>query len=285
MNHWYDFNTMVYFVNKNSKIVRQTYCLNNSLELQQKIRYILKVMKLKNINYKPKKRVTLTDEIANFISSQIENGEIKEGDILPPEITLAEQFQVSRPVIREALAQLKFDGLIDSRKGSGAIVSSLLNKKTFKLKVSEDHELDENHLFEFRLLLEGEAAALAAIRCTQEDIDNLEQCLEKMEKAVKTKESGYEPDINFHSTLANASGNPYIRDFVNYLHGKITLMVSNARNKSNLESESAHIVQMEHVRIFEAIKNKNAQKAKEAARIHILRSAYRQGYKLLNEDW
>jgi GntR family transcriptional repressor for pyruvate dehydrogenase complex len=240
----------------------------------------------KDIQFQPKKRQSLTEEVTSSLLEQIESGELKEGDVLPSEQELAGLFQVSRPVVREALARLKYDGLIESRQGSGPIIAPASNRRSFLIKEYENSTDDTVHLFELRLILEGEAAFLASVRRTDEQLGLLKESLDRMEEAITEGRSGVEGDVDFHNTLTLACGNPYLRDFLNFLNTKIYAMVEKARQKSDMQPVSAQIVQDEHLAIYNAIKDRDSSRAREAICRHLVNSAKRQnvmlpdGYKI-----
>lgn len=238
-------------------------------------------MKLKSANFTFIKGPSLGEEIADIIFKKIECGEIKEKDILPTEQELVNKFQVSRTVIREALARLRYDDIVSSKKGVGTIVNSIEERKTFRLR--ENNKSDKSkriYLYEFRFILEGEAAALAAIRRKKEHVELLSNYIEEMKYAIDHQLQGVVPDMKFHQSIAEASGNSYIRDFMNFLYRKVKLLIESARNKSNLQHQLAQEVLDEHIGIFKAINSKSPVKARKAVHYHILNGAHRQNLEI-----
>jgi DNA-binding FadR family transcriptional regulator len=113
----------------------------------------------------------LPSQVARLISDEIPAGRFKPGDRLPTERELAETFGVSRNVVREAIAKLRFEGAVEPRQGSGVFV--LGNKAHLALRI--DTEIWRNtrlfsNLFELRSILEVEAAGLAAARRTRSQL-------------------------------------------------------------------------------------------------------------------
>src|SRR5690606_26181588 len=105
----------------------------------------------------------LPDAIAQQIRLKIISGEFKEGQKLPTEHELCGLFQVSRNVVREAIARLKLTGLVDTRRGVGTFVSGNVNAKKFE--VFTEDLLDSGQLqqiYQLRIEIESGAAALAA---------------------------------------------------------------------------------------------------------------------------
>lgn len=208
---------------------------------------------------------------------RIESGEFRPGDILPSEQNLAEMFKVSRTVVREALARLKYEGVIESKRGSGPIVKGPGPDRGFTMDVDELSQGELVDFFEFRIVLEGEAAAMAAVRRTSEQLNQLHNQLEKIFRAVEAEESGNEPDYLFHQLIADIAGNQYLSNFVKFLSAKIWLGVHRARWKSNQERGLANAVFEEHRDVYRAIESGNPRQARAMAQRHLLNSAKRQG--------
>jgi len=239
------------------------------------------IEKMKSLpNFKRAPR--LSDQINTFLNQEIEKGLLKPGQRLPSENNLAEQFGVSRTVIREAFASLKRDGLLESKHGIGAVVAESGNLRAFRLEGLENANAEEiSQLFELRAILEGDAARLAAKRRSDQDADRLKQCLEAMAVAVREGRDGSGPDADFHQTIAEASGNPYLRAFMSFINGKLRLLIRKARDHSSLQPGLPGLVQQEHATIFEAIAEKEPQKARWAALAHLENAARRLGLDVL----
>lgn len=227
-----------------------------------------------------KKRQGLPEELASIIIRRIEGGDFKLGDVLPSEQTLAEIYQVSRTVVREALARLKYEGIIMSKRGSGPVVCSTAPQKSFSIEVENDAGAPLSSFFEFRMLMEGEAAALAAVRHTKEHRKRFQEYLEAMGKAIEENTSGADPDYRFHCLIADAAGNEYLSTFTRYLSTKIWMRVYSARGLSNKIRKNAQRVFAEHTAIYDAIIARNPVAARAAAQSHLLCSAKRQGLDL-----
>lgn len=223
------------------------------------------------------KRQSLPEELAAIMMRRIESGEFHPGDILPSEQNLADMFKVSRTVVREALARLKYEGIIESKRGSGPIVRGATPERGFTMNVED---LSQGELFdfmEFRIIMEGEAAALAARRRSSKHLAQLREHLADMRKAVDNKESGNEPDYLFHQLIADCAGNQYLANFLKFLSAKIWLGVYRARWKSNQLPELADAVYEEHRAVFLAIEASAPHLARAMAQRHIINSAKRQG--------
>ncbi|SKA96206.1 DNA-binding transcriptional regulator, FadR family [Paucidesulfovibrio gracilis DSM 16080] len=226
------------------------------------------------------KRQTLPEELAGIIMRQIEGGDFKPGDVLPSEQSLANTFNVSRTVVREALARLKFEGVIESKRGSGPVVRGIDARKTFTLPSAFSSKSERAQIIEFRLIMEGESAALAAARRTQEQVDVLRDYLENMRLAIENKTSGLVPDYRFHCLIAEAAHNEYITSFIKFLSSKMLGGVQEARSLSNKDLKRASMVLEEHSVIYDAILRQSPEDARAAVYAHLMSSAKRQGIEL-----
>jgi GntR family transcriptional repressor for pyruvate dehydrogenase complex len=155
------------------------------------------------------------EQIVKQIQHAIRDGQIAPGERLPTERELADQFGVSRSVVREAIKVLGTMGLVESRQGSGSYVQNSTIKtisRAFVLSVSPDAESVEK-LFEFRQVLETEAARLAAIRATPEQIQAIEETLARMNQRenLDAWHLFAEVDTPFHILISEACGNPYLQ--------------------------------------------------------------------------
>ena len=161
--------------------------------------------------FKPAKTQRASEAIYNQIYPKIVSGELQPGDRLPPERELAEMFQRSRPVVREALRMLQQDGLLDISLGSagGAVVRGVSLKSVEEplenLVAMGAINLDE--LLEYRHINDRGCARLAAIHHTEEDAAALRKTLEGAKASLDIPFSFQEYDIAFHTALAAASHN------------------------------------------------------------------------------
>lgn len=209
------------------------------------------------------------DQLYQEIMSAIVNGTLPEGGKLPSEVELAASFGVSRPVVREALARLRADELIVSRHGSGSYVQRKPSRQLLSL-APIGGIADLMRCFEFRVALEGEAAALAAKRRTEKDIAEINAALDDLEDAISRKRVGTKADIRFHNAIAHASKNKLFTMALKTLADVIFQSVTVAR-KLTLQASTKRLlaVQAEHRRIFESIKNEDANGARKAMRLHL----------------
>lgn len=180
-------------------------------------------------NFKKLDRKPLSESVAEQIESAIYDGTFAVGHQLPSEQQLALQFGVSRNIVREAYKYLKERGLIDIQNGMGAYVSQPTTDRTSNALGRYIRMLDQDdiiaNLYEVRRLIEGESARLAAVRATEEDLDHLQSCIKRMEEHAGSVEAWTDADLDFHLSLAKASGNSLfpvlLQPLVDYLRGVI----------------------------------------------------------------
>lgn len=217
----------------------------------------------------PVNPVKLADQVYEEILGHIVGGKYAEGGRLPAESELALAYAVSRPVVREALSRLRADGIVVSRHGSGSYVRRRPAPDFLKLApIGSIAEL--MRCFEFRIGLEGEAASLAATRRTREDLAEMQAALRALGQVIRAGEVGAEADIRFHNAIARASKNKLFESAMQALSAHTIQGMSLARNLSLRASLARmRLVQREHRRIFDAIRDEDPTAARDAMRAHI----------------
>jgi GntR family transcriptional regulator, transcriptional repressor for pyruvate dehydrogenase complex len=139
----------------------------------------------------------------------LNSGAFKQGDKLPTQVELMTRYSAGRNTVREAVQGLVALGLLDVRAGSGTIVCRIDGQAVMARTVSATN-LDEvamSDLLELRLLLEGEAAALASERAAVTDHDAIRAALADYQDAVRRSEEVYSHDVAFHRSIADATHN------------------------------------------------------------------------------
>ena len=211
----------------------------------------------------------LANQLYDQFLEQIALGNWPVGRRLPPEMRLGEMFSASRPVVRQALGQLKEDGIITSRQGSGNYVvrSPAVEFLTF---ASVGNIAELLRCFEFRVGLEGEAAALAAIRRTDQDLALIEEKLLVARELVEPVDPGTDADFEFHLSVALASNNDFYVTTFRSLREQALYGMKLARNLSLAKNLArAATVQEEHTVVFNAIRDRQPDLARSALRAHI----------------
>jgi DNA-binding GntR family transcriptional regulator len=215
------------------------------------VRNIFSTIKLDN--YKP-----LRELVFAAMREAIVKGELKPGERLM-EVQLAEEMGVSRTPVREAIRKLELEGLVVMVPRKGAYVAGLTLK-------------DAANVFEIRGSLEGLAAALAAERITEEEINDLDRVLEDIAKAGEKGDVDtiIKKDMEFHQKLFSATRNERLAQIISNLKEQIDrFRIKSFTNPKRLKS-----VILEHKKILDAIKNGDAENAEKLARDHIYESEY-----------
>ncbi len=217
---------------------------------------------------KPKK---IYEIVAEQLTEMILSGEVKPGERLSSVQQLAEDFNVGRSAIREALSALKAMGYIEIRQGEGTFVKKIDFDVTNKMIPRVLQEDDIRQLFDIRKFNETGAASLAADNRTSEDIDKLEGILAKMKKFEGDGGLGEEADIEFHMAIVKASKNEMLYRLMTTISETMQESMREARQLF-LYSNDEKMRQLydEHYAIFQAIKNKDSGLAYKKMMEHIV---------------
>jgi GntR family transcriptional repressor for pyruvate dehydrogenase complex len=217
--------------------------------------------------FKPIKQFRVSEEVAKQLKESILLGNFNTGDKLPAERDLAEDFQVSRVAIREALRKLENSGFIVTRQGvtGGAYVTDL----TFEYLVSAFLDLfladkiSISELRQVRLIIEPEVAQLAAARITPEYAQRLKHSLEVEELPISSLSEDMERKQKVHIILAEMSGNRILEALVRSLMG----LTRRAVEAAEADPQYMHPAGM-HRPIVEAVLAGNAEAAAAAMKKH-----------------
>ena len=217
---------------------------------------------------KTMQKSNMYEEIADRLEEMILSDEIKSDAKLPGEAALASSFGVSRPVIREALMLLNARGLISQRNGDGSYVSSPSGEdlsKMIKRMVSLENT-DILSLFEARIALEVQSAALAALRASSDDVMRLRRLTAEMRSAAGDRSAFAGLDVAFHNEIASIGGNRILRIFIGSLNSQISGMIEHNLVLEGADSDAVSY----HEKITEAIASGSPERASELMRNHIL---------------
>lgn len=229
-----------------------------------------------------KKNEGLAHQVSKHIASEIRSGSYKPGDKLPPEIELADQLGISRTILREALASLKQDGLIESRQGRGIIIRELSERNAFRFSdvVETISPAEANYLYEMRAILEAEAAGLAAKRLIPEDTAAIKKYRDEMAEAVRLHLTGDIAHESFNEAIAQASKNIFLIEFLSFLHARLRTLAKELRLSTMMDPDRAILVMTEHDAIFQAILSGDSVRAREATLMHLRNAALRAGLEI-----
>lgn len=219
-----------------------------------------------------RQRVPLTDIVLDKLVSLLLSGKLKTGDTFPSESDLARSFNVSKPIVRLALRQLAAMGVVEIRQGKPSVVCELDARPLelyLQLAVSSlDGGLGD--AVELRRALETRAAALAAERRSDEDVARLRSVLETMFRVRMEHEAWISADIEFHTIIAQASGNSLIRFLNQALHSTMRYVIGTLHARKDMRNADETVAH--HREIVDAIERKDAPAAQRAMSDHFDRS-------------
>lgn len=217
----------------------------------------------------PPKRERLADSLYGNLMQQLASGLYSEGDKLPTEKELCTLFDVSRPVVREALMRLQADGLVVARQGAGTFVKKRPPRRLVELAPTVELA-GILRSFEIRAALEGMAAKLAATRRTEQQLAEIETCLKDMKAAIAADRPARDQDFAFHRAVSSASGNELfvivLDTIAPFVGGGMSVALGLTREGS---PDRSRRVLDEHSRIYEAIAQGDGDSAELAMRYHI----------------
>jgi GntR family transcriptional repressor for pyruvate dehydrogenase complex len=214
------------------------------------------------------------------LSAEIGNGRLAPGARLPTEHELMAAMGVSRTVVREAIAALRAEGLVETRQGLGAFVARDVQRRPFRIDPDGLRSIGEVlNVMELRMAIEAEAAGFAAERGTKAQIAAIRTALAAIETAIANGESAIDEDFAFHHAIASATANPQFTGILEYL-GRFIIPRQSVRveaSPSGGQRPYLEAIQAEHRAIFAAIKAHDAVAAREAMRRHLVngRERYR----------
>jgi GntR family transcriptional regulator, transcriptional repressor for pyruvate dehydrogenase complex len=212
--------------------------------------------------------VAVTDEAILKIKDMLLTGQLRPGDRLPPEKELSERLGLSRNSLREAVKALELIRVLDVRRGDGTFVTSLeprllLEAMAFAVDLHQDASILE--LFEVRRVLEPAAAAMATLRASRDDLDQLQKLLQEVGPNTSVEEL-VSHDLKFHGLINELSGNAYMSSLLNSLSGR-TLRARIWRGLT--EQGSVGRTLAEHQAIFDAMVSGNADLVRSWVTVHI----------------
>ncbi|MCC8394718.1 FadR family transcriptional regulator [Paraburkholderia sp. MMS20-SJTR3] len=218
----------------------------------------------------------LSDTVAQQLLKQIDKGAFARGGKLPTETVLAQQFGVSRTVIREALSRLKNEGVVEPRQGSGVFVAAHGAIRPLRIDYAEAIEPGSVvQILALRRAIEAEVAAEAATRRSAADLVSIDAALAQIDTAVADGDDGVAADVAFHRAIAAATGNPYFLKTLSFLNQYLEAGTLVTRRNEALREDFSRQVRDEHAAIAAAIRASDPAAAREAARTHLYNAARR----------
>lgn len=217
----------------------------------------------------------LTGLLIERLTGAIVDGKLPPRTRLPTEAALMRTHGVSRTVVREAIAALKAEGLVETRQGSGAFVATDTSRRPFRIDPEGLESVGQVvDVLELRICVEVEAAGLAAGRRSKADVRRITKISRLFAGAVDRGDPAVAIDFEFHTAIGSATQNPYFSSFLAFLGGIIiprhTIHLDDRRPREL--SQYLHRLKREHQAIADAILQEDPAAARAAMHAHLERS-------------
>ncbi|CAN7678979.1 FadR/GntR family transcriptional regulator [Neorhizobium tomejilense] len=213
-------------------------------------------------------RKGLPDIVFERMLRAIKSGAYRPDERLPTEHELANEFEVSRPIIREALRRLREQGLIYSRRGAGSFVRALGLREPLGFGQLEN-VADLLNCYEFRMTLEPAAAAAAAVRHDKESLAAIKRALELLRDATNRQAHREDADYQFHLAIARAAQNSYFSTAMEALKDHIAVGMKFHGASVKREATGLAKVFGEHEAIADAITRGDQEAARQLMLDHL----------------
>ncbi len=215
------------------------------------------------------KNGTTAEEVVSRLRDMIHSGEISAGDRLPPERDLAKLLGVSRPTLRAGIRSLATVGILQSRQGAGTFVSDVKESPTLDSSplrmLSALHGFTSDEMFEARLALEMSIAGLAAERATSEQMTLMAEEITGMYASLTDPEQYLVHDMQFHQTVAAASGNRILTALMNM----VATILFDSRSKTVKRAKDLKQSAEQHHNIYRAMRERDPDAARKAMYDHL----------------
>ena len=234
----------------------------------------------------PGRKPKLADLVIGTLRKRIAAGEYGSSGKLPTENQMTTIFGVSRTVVREAIAALAADGLVQSRQGAGVFVVAQATTPFNAIGAESSNKISVAlNVLEVRMGIEIESAGLAALRRSASQDAAIQEAWNEFERLLKLGIPTGKTDFAFHRAIAAATNNPFYIEVLDAL-GSRTIpcdVASPWGTESVLTYEYQAGLQQEHLKILRAISAQDAGGAREAMREHLSRSQERYRVRLRDQ--
>ncbi|MDI3256416.1 MAG: FadR/GntR family transcriptional regulator [Kyrpidia sp.] len=205
------------------------------------------------------------------------NEQLSVGQRIPSEIRLAETLGVSRSSLREALRILDVLGIIEAKTGEGTVIRKAdpENLKNLMTLVAVSGGIDTVDLYEARCAIEVQAAMLAALRHSDEDVRAMERALKDMDEC-RSADASAQSDYLFHRAIVRASQNDVLKMMMSFISDLLDEQIRDTRSRLGLEILDRF--QKQHWAIFEGIVSRNPEGAGKAVRDHLTYAQEKMGF-------
>lgn len=209
----------------------------------------------------------LSQNVADNILSMITiEKRFSVGDKLPNELDLAEELNVSRTTLREAIRILVALDILEIQRGKGTYVKENAFKKQQDLEQLSNIKVNAKDLYEMRLIFEPEAAYYAALRATDSEIKRIIEFGKKVEKEISNHQDRTDDEHSFHKAIAQATHNEFMNKLMPILYQAISKGVYLSLQSDKAIEDTIN----DHKMIMEFLEQRNAEGAKNAMKIHIM---------------
>ncbi len=215
------------------------------------------------------RRTTAADEAFKTLHDMIMSGRLKHGDKLPSQDRLAEQFGVSRNTIREAINKLTVMGMLTAKQGVGTLIN--ISSPSGYMASLSDHLLLQpatvREFLEARIIIETATVRLAVLRADQQALSDLEANVRNQKDAIgrRNVEAFIAHDVEFHTTLARASGNKVLQQFLEV----VTDLLSQFIKEVSLLPRATRNAYSFHREILKFIRSRDADAAERKLVAHL----------------
>lgn len=209
----------------------------------------------------------LSQSVADNILSMITiEKRFSVGDKLPNELDLAEELNVSRTTLREAVRILVALDIVEIQRGIGTYIKENAFKKQQDIEQLSNVKVNARDLYEMRLIFEPEAAYYAALRATDSEIKRIIDFGRKVEEEIRDHQDRTEDEHSFHKAIAQASHNEFMNKLMPILYQAVSKGVYLSLQSDKAIEDTVN----DHRMIMDFLEQRNAEGAKNAMKIHIM---------------
>jgi DNA-binding FadR family transcriptional regulator len=223
-------------------------------------------------DFRVERKPKLSERVVAAIRGQILSGELGPGGKLPTEARLTDLFGVSRTVIREAIATLAADGLVEPRQGAGVFVRDAPARTFGQITADVGNKISHAlNVLEVRMGIEIESAGLAALRCNAAQLARIQEAFFEFDRLIHLGQATGRTDFEFHKAIAVATNNPFYGEVLEALGVRAIPcdITSPWGTDSVLTRAYVEGLQREHLAILRAISAGDADGARAAMRAHL----------------
>lgn len=220
---------------------------------------------------------SLAQGVVNYVAELIRDNRIGPGEKVPSEAEIIRALGVSRSVVREAMSHMQAANMVEIRQGKGTYVLQRQGQ-AFGLQTRPEMSKEEVlSLLELRIMLETEAAGLAAKRRSEGQLQRIRACLDAFLVACQQPNNTAADDTQLHLAIAQAAGNPYLLDVLTHIHQEQLPRARQASAHIPRDAPEVYIarVRLEHDDIVSTIARQDPESARAAMRTHLSNSRER----------